>query len=846
MAFFFGTPGDDKLEDTLASGDSYQGLGGDDTLIANRGDDTLAGGDDFDRADYSLHPDQTGWTFDLSSMTATRTDGGIVETDTLAGIESVAGTSSPDGFVGDANRNVFYGNGGDDHFFLSAGADEYYGGDGTRDRLADDLGFVVVNLGADRSFASLGGSDTFAAFGAFVQSSYAAGSITLSDGTVQLIDSVESFENTSNTNPAVFVGTDADEFFTFGGGGDRVFAAGGNDNISGTRLGSVDDTVDYSRKSDGSINYGPGPGATTGMNIHVRTFLNGEDYEYEFVGYARDRLGGVLEDDALFGINNVVGSYGDDFIQGGQWGNAGFSDDGSLIKGLGGNDTIANAREAWGGIGDDIFRQYLYYDDVNTVILGDNGHFGGILRGEQGNDTFVLRETRDVIVQLFGGDDSDTVRFFDELIPGDAPNTAFVIDLVAGEVQRAVTGLFVTLDSVENAVGGASGDQIFGNGLANRLDGFSGVDLIYGGGGMDTIWGGTGNDSLYGDGDDDTLDGGSGDDHMEGGLGDDVFYVDSTSDVVVEAAGQGNDTIRSTLTNLNLSDFANVENIELSDSNGSFPKSGGTYTVTGNNMENTLAGNSARDKVFGLGANDLLKGAAGNDTLNGGTGRDTMQGGAGNDLIIADRGSDVASGGSGVDTVKASASFQLAGDVEHLKLLGAGNFNGTGNDAKNSIIGNGGNNTLKGANGKDTLKGSGGNDKLFGGKHDDKLVGGGGQDIIVGDQGNDTVSGGGGTDTAVFAGKIGRYKIVKSGSKIKVIDETGNLGTDVLTGVEKLKFGGKVYSAKKALQKAAGDDRAKASSDDGMAVATGDDANQGGIGDLLTGAWSLWSDDLLA
>jgi Ca2+-binding RTX toxin-like protein len=48
----------------------------------------------------------------------------------------------------------------------------------------------------------------------------------------------------------------------------------------------------------------------------------------------------------------------------------------------------------------------------------------------------------------------------------------------------------------------------------------------------------------------DTLDGGAGNDSLIGGLGDDT-YVLETGDVIVELAGQGSDTVRSsTLTSV--------------------------------------------------------------------------------------------------------------------------------------------------------------------------------------------------------------------------------------------------------------------------------------------------------
>ncbi len=73
-------------------------------------------------------------------------------------------------------------------------------------------------------------------------------------------------------------------------------------------------------------------------------------------------------------------------------------------------------------------------------------------------------------------------------------------------------------------------NAIAGNNINNVLYGESGNDYIEAFGGLDNLNGGAGND---------TLDGGVGNDTMTGGAGNDLYYVDSTSDVIVEQLNEG-------------------------------------------------------------------------------------------------------------------------------------------------------------------------------------------------------------------------------------------------------------------------------------------------------------------
>jgi Ca2+-binding RTX toxin-like protein len=264
--------------------------------------------------------------------------------------------------------------------------------------------------------------------------------------------------------------------------------------------------------------------------------------------------------------------------------------------------------------------------------------------------------------------------------------------------------------------------------------------------------------------------------------------VDSTLDVLVEAAAGGTDTVISTVS-LTLAE--NVDNLVL----------GGAAALngSGNTAANVLTGNAANNQLAGQAGNDTLSGGLGNDTLNGGIGNDLLSGGAGLDLFVfnsllasnVDTISDFAAGdlfqldrtiftalsagatltaaeflaGAGVATATnaqqrilhnttsgallydadgngtgqalqfasvavgapiSAAVFQLTGAANPPPPPTPGVINGTA--GANNLVGGAGNETLNGLAGNDTLNGGAGNDTLNGGSGSDLLTGGIGSD----------------------------------------------------------------------------------------------------------------------
>ncbi|GJD40133.1 MULTISPECIES: calcium-binding protein [Methylobacterium] len=352
-----------------------------------------------------------------------------------------------------------------------------------------------------------------------------------------------------------------------------------------------------------------------------------------------------------------------------------------------------------GGDGDDTLRGGIGGDTL------DGGAGNDTMIGGAGDDTYIVDSAGDTVVEDAGEGD-DTVR---------SSVTYTLPDNVENLVLRGTGAIDGTGNALDNRITGNDGD--------NRLDG------------------GAGNDRLTGRGGDDVLVGGTGNDIMRGGAGDDVYVVDSTGDQVIEEAGEGNDTVRSSVT---YSLGANVETVVLTGT--------GAIDATGTGGANSLTGNNSDNRLDGGAGNDTLSGRGGNDTLLGGTGADTMRGGTGDDTYVVDAAGDrvIELAGEGTDTVRSSIDHTLGANVERLVLTGAGDLDGTGNGLNNAIFGTGGDNVLNGGGGNDILFGKGGNDRLDGGTGNDTLHGGLGDDTYfvdrVGDkivelpgEGNDTV-----------------------------------------------------------------------------------------------------------
>ncbi|MBF9232770.1 calcium-binding protein [Microvirga alba] len=306
----------------------------------------------------------------------------------------------------------------------------------------------------------------------------------------------------------------------------------------------------------------------------------------------------------------------------------------------------------------------------NDLLVGDAGK--NSISGGAGDDTIIGGAGGDT---LDGGDGIDTLSFV-------TATAGVQASLLAGggDGSNGVDSVGDKYSNFENMIGSAYADFLTGDSKDN---------LIQAGAGNDGLYAGAGND---------TLDGGTGADNMQGQAGNDTYMVDDLGDVVIEAAGNGYDTV---ITSISLV-LSGAEIEVLKAVAGTAPLS-----LTANSYNNLIIGNDAGNIIDGKG------------------GADTMEGGNGNDIYYVDNAGDrvleTAKGGSD-DKVFTSVSYTLDAYVEHLTAAGSSAIKLTGNELNNTLLGNSGANTINGGAGDDTI---------YGGLGKDALAGGAGKDVFV-------------------------------------------------------------------------------------------------------------------
>jgi Ca2+-binding RTX toxin-like protein len=453
--------------------------------------------------------------------------------------------------------------------------------------------------------------------------------------------------------------------------------------------------------------------------------------------------------------------------------------------------------------------------ESNELIVGSRG--ADLIYAQGGDDTVYGEAGNDKIYggygidRLYGGDGSDTIY------GGDNPD---LIDGGAGD---------------DFLYGESSGTDI--NGL-DQVIGGAGNDYINGGLGIDKLFGGNGDDVMYGEQDTDPFfEGNDGNDYLDGGSGTDMLYGNNGDDMLLDGTdvdisfGQAGD------------DWFKVGDIAQALSTGPDEVLGGDgVTDEGNTpgtigfdvmdfslqharpvgvaydldqQANPLANVNAAQAVPAAFEIEGLVGSVSNDTLGGDAGDNWVVGGSGADLLTGDAGNDVIVGGSiRLDT--------LIGRYESAPGVASTYDHNNNNDGSSELL------RLQDARYQGASHRVAYNDTLGAGLLDNAALGTQDfdkhftemlrtqffKDVTLGDGGTDATTLAA-PDVAVFTGRYADYRIdpitFQSANEGTItaykvtdlrdpngVDANGapivTDGTDIVVGVEKLRFSDRDFS----------------------------------------------------
>lgn len=241
-----------------------------------------------------------------------------------------------------------------------------------------------------------------------------------------------------------------------------------------------------------------------------------------------------------------------------------------------------------------------------------------------------------------------------------------------------------------------------------------------------------------------------------------------------------------------------------------------------------MHGGAGNDTILAGRGDDYLYGEAGDDLLFGGDGNDTFFGGEGSDIFIVGGTWQPSSGITDKDTIEDFVPGQDRIDLSMLRIPSLAAFKSMSSDStvngrqiitfKTTInlkevelkfagsINNISENDFIFSSGYwDDILGYFGNPPIFGDSSSNGLVdtqtnsrifGLAGDDTISAGSGNDILQGGLGIDTATYFGPSTDYSITTSpDGRVIVKSNSGNPGTDILSGVEYIEFDDKTISA---------------------------------------------------
>ncbi|QGP78033.1 beta strand repeat-containing protein [Sphingobium sp. CAP-1] len=745
--------------DIVQGGDTrviFDGGDGDDVFFSGWSPDIIRGGTGIDTVDYSR----------LAENVSVVLAGGFGHGgDVLTSIENVVGSAYADDLSGDANNNMLDGGAGDDTLAGGAGDDVY---------VVDSAQDVVIEV-AGQGYDSVRASVSYSLAGTAVEE-------LVLTGTANINAQGGAADN-------VLVGNGGNNILDGGAGVDRMTGGNGDD------IYYVDNALDVvNEAAGGGVDEVRTSAAAYSLSANVENlrgvsatgqYLVGNALANEIrAGSGDDRLDGGA------GADTLIGGLGDDAYYVDNAGDVIVEHDGegsdrvfaTASVDLSGNfveDLLLQGSANINGIG----------NALNNIIQANSGN--NVLVGGAGIDILTYRSATSAVTislaatgpQATGGSGTDTVSGFEDLrgslysdhLTGD--NGSNVIDGDWGADTMIGLGgndIYIVDHALDNVVevAGQGNDTIYSF-VSYSLEGRD-VEMLALQSGMGAL-NATGNakaNTLIGNDDANILDGKGGADLLIGDKGDDVYIVDGAGTRVIEAAGEGQDSVRTSV-DLNLAGQS-IETVVMLGTARSLTGGNVDSRITGNDVTNLIVAGAGDDRVFGRAGDDRIEGGAGRDYLDGGAGVDSVSyehatagvvvslaisgaqntRGAGVDALVGfenirgstfdDRltgddhgnvisgldGADVMIGlfgddvyyvdnvgdkvvekiHDGYDSVFAAVDYTLSAHVEALTLTGRADIDATGNAQDNVLTGNSGDNRLNGGVGSDLMIGKGGDD----------------------------------------------------------------------------------------------------------------------------------------
>ena len=699
--------------DTITGGskdDTISGGNGDDTISGGKGVNILDGGNGNDTYKISVDDEESingnSWVWDpkpnavLPRMLTSITDGSGIDTIILTG-KSSYDKDHYEKFEIDMTKTTIEN--------LDASA------------IIKDLGLKITGNALDNFIIDGTGHDT-------VDSG--AGDDTIFDyATYTDSDGVEwSLGNIINA----------------GTGNNTVVTGAGNDYI--TALNGDDFIYDYG--GDNIINAGDGKNRVyTGAGQDYITTGTGDDYIIS--GDGDDYIDGGTGSNTLFGCTGddtyIINSLNDTVLEEDNSGNdtlkLSLSSTISSLD-LANYENFENLDGAW-SLSPTLTLTGNNLDNTLTSGFGAN-----LLIGKDGNDTYCIHggETSVNITDTSG---TDTIKLLDDgqgQFNGQSNATVSLAAYADIENLDGSEMIGAHLGDPKHEV--LPTDLILtGNALNNKITGGSGNDTLNGGAGVNTLTGGLGDDTyiissasdkcieaanggndtiqlvggstpfsfslagynnienldgsqytgaltITGDASDNTLVGGLGSNTLIGGDGNDTYFLNSTVNEITETGGIDTVMLSSTsaVLSVDLSTYANVENIDASLSNN-------ILTLTGNTLANTIVG---------------------------GTNINILNGGAGDDIYVINSTSDTINEsaiGGGIDTIRILATSNIPSlDISVPNFDNIENIDGSLSTSPLILSGNGLDNLITSGTGDDTLFGGAGANILTGGAGNDTYL----------------------------------------------------------------------------------------------------------------------------